>query len=112
MNSLIGKKVKILHPKYDGMTGRVVRDDKGVYTVILDHSDKYYLTNGDDIQIIEENMKTNHVTIDSEKLKQLIKENYKWSDYTLKGKVDIVTNLAHFENDKEILEFLEYMEED
>ena len=47
----------------------------------------------------------------TEKLKELIKENYKWNDYTLQGKIDIVTSLAYFENDKELLKFLEYMEE-
>jgi len=63
------------------------------------------------IETIEENTQTRHVTISTEKLKELIKENYKWNDYTLQGKIDIVTNLAYFENDKELLEFLEYMEE-
>lgn len=54
---------------------------------------------------------THHVTIQTDKLKELIRENYKWNDYTIKGKIEIVTNLAYFENDKELLEFLLYMEE-
>ena len=65
-----------------------------------------------DKQIIKENIQTHNVTISTEKLKQLIKENYKYNDYTLQGKIEIVTKLAYFENDKEILEFLRYMEED
>ena len=63
-------------------------------------------------QKVEKNVQTHNVTISTEKLKQLIKENYKYNDYTLQGKIEIVTNLAYFENDKEILEFLRYMEED
>ena len=65
-----------------------------------------------DKQIAEKNIHTHNVTISTEKLKQLIKENYKYNDYTLQGKIEIVTKLAYFENDKEILEFLRYMEED
>lgn len=53
---------------------------------------------------------THHVTIQTEKLKELIQEHYKWNQYTLKGKIDIVTSLAYFNNDKEILEFLMFME--
>lgn len=75
---------------------------------------EYYIATNDGftiIETIEDNTQTSHVTISTEKLKELIKENYKWNDYTLQGKIDIVTNLAYFENDKELLEFLEYMEE-
>ena len=54
---------------------------------------------------------THHVIISTEKLKELIKKNYKWNDYTLQGKISIVTKLAYFDNDKEILEFIEFMEE-
>lgn len=60
----------------------------------------------------EKNVTVHHVTISTEKLKELIKNHYGWSDYSLKGKIDIVTELAHFENDKELLKFLEYMEEE
>lgn len=59
----------------------------------------------------EKNITTNHVTISTEKLKELIRNHYKWSDYTLRGKIDIVTNLAYFEDDKELLEFLIFMED-
>ena len=62
-------------------------------------------------QKVEKNVQTHNVTISTEKLKQLIKENYKYNDYTLQGKIEIVTKLAYFENDKDILEFLIYMEE-
>ncbi len=62
-------------------------------------------------QVAEKNVQTHNVTINTEKLKQLIKENYKYNDYTLQGKIEIVTKLAYFENDKEILEFLRYMED-
>lgn len=57
-------------------------------------------------------MMTRHVIISTEKLKELIKENYKWSDYNILGKINIATKLAHFDNDKELLEFLQYMEEE
>ena len=85
-----------------------------MYKIKLDGNKKierHYLANRDQLQVIEENTKIDHVTISTEKLKQLINENYKYNDYTLKGKVEIVTNIAHFENDKDILEFLIYMEE-
>lgn len=59
----------------------------------------------------EMNTTTHHITIDTENLKELIKNHYKWSDYTLIGKIGVVTGLAHFKNDKELLEFLIFMEE-
>ncbi len=52
-----------------------------------------------------------NVTIETDKLKELIKEHYKWNQYNIYGKINIVTDLAHFENDKELLEFLIYMED-
>lgn len=75
--------------------------------------DEYYICNNcKEKEKIEKNITTHHVTISTEKLKELIRNHYKWSDYTLRGKIDIVTNLAYFEDDKELLEFLIFMEED
>lgn len=60
----------------------------------------------------ENNTTTHHVTIHTDKLRELIREHYRWNDYTLQGKIEIVTSLAYFDNDKELLEFLIFMEED
>lgn len=111
---IIGKRVKVKHPEFDGVTGVVVEKIRDEYKIELDNKVggiEYYIATEDGFTIIEGNTTTHHVTIKPEKLKELIKENYKWNDYTLKGKIDIVTSLAYFENDKELLEFLEFMEE-
>ncbi len=111
---IIGKKVKVIHPEFDGITGIVVEKINDKYKIELDNKTtgcEFYIATADGFTVIEENITTHHVIIRTEKLKQLIKENYEWNDYTLKGKIDIVTRLAYFENDKELLEFLEYMEE-
>ena len=116
-DNIIGKRVKILHKRYDGITGKVVEKRNNEYKIKLDNKIggcEYYIATDDGfttIETIEENAQTRHVTISTEKLKELIKENYKWNDYTLQGKIDIVTSLAYFENDKELLKFLEYIEE-
>lgn len=52
-----------------------------------------------------------HVTIEAEKLKEVIKNHYSWNQYNIYGKIDVVTDLVHFKNDKELLEFLIYMED-
>ena len=112
--NIIGARVKILDYYRDGLRGVVVSEKDNMYTIKLDSRseiEKYYLASRDQIEVVEEKTKTAHVTITTEKLRQLIKENYKWNNYTLKDKVNIVTNFAYFENDKEILEFLIYMEE-
>lgn len=111
---IIGKRVKVKHLEFDGITGTIVEKRNNVYKIKLDNKigdSEYYIATGDVLTIIEENTQTRHITISTEKLKELIKENYKWKDYTLQGKIDIVTSLAYFENDRELLEFLEYMEE-
>ncbi len=111
---IIGKRVKVKHPEFDGITGVVVEKINNEYKIELDNKIggcEYYIATDGGFIVIDENTTTHHVTIKTEKLKELIKENYKWNDYTLKGKIDIVTRLAYFENDKELLEFLEYMEE-
>ena len=59
----------------------------------------------------EKDITTHHVTIKTEKLRELIREHYNWNDYTLNGKIEIVTSLAYFDNDKELLEFLIFMED-
>lgn len=113
--SIVGKKVKLLEKKYDGITGIIVEELKNQYKIKLDNKIggcEYYIAPKDGFTEIEENVQIRHVTIRTEKLKQIINDNYKWNDYTLQGKINIVTSLAYFENDKELLEFLEYMEED
>ena len=59
----------------------------------------------------EMNTITHHVVIETDKLKQLIIDNYEWDKFTLHKKIEIAIKLAYFENDKELLEFLLYMEE-
>lgn len=64
----------------------------------------------------DKNITTHHVTIKTEKLRELICEHYKWNEYTLTGKIEIVTSLAYFNNayfnnDRELLEFLIFMED-
>lgn len=59
----------------------------------------------------DKNITTHHVTIKTEKLRELIREHYKWNEYTLTGKIEIVTSLAYFDNDRELLEFLIFMED-
>ena len=54
---------------------------------------------------------TNHVMIETSKLKQLIIDNSEWDKFTLHKKIEIAIKLAYFENDKELLGFLIYMEE-
>lgn len=110
----IGDKVKILHKTYDGVTGMIVEINQDSYKIKLDHrigASEFYVSKGQDLILIEKNVKTHHVTISTEKLKELIKNNYKWSNYTVNGKIDIVTSFAYFDNDKELWEFLEYMED-
>ena len=115
--NIVGKRVKVLDKKHDGITGTVVEELENQYKIKLDNKIasiqgcEYCIVRKDELIIIEENAQIRHVTIRTEKLKELIIENYKWDNYTLKGKIDIVTKLAYFENDKELLEFLEYMEE-
>ena len=63
----------------------------------------------------KENQKytTHHVTAPVEKIKELILTNHKgYMRLKLKDKVTIVKYFAKFENDTELLEFLEYMEEE
>lgn len=56
---------------------------------------------------------TRHVVAPVEKVKELILENHKgYMRLRLKDKVTIVKYFAKFENDTQLLEFLEYMEED
>lgn len=115
--NIVGKRVKVLDKKHDGITGTVVEELENQYKIKLDNKIggcEYYIAPNDGfttIEEIEENAQIRHVTIRTEKLKQLINDNYKWDNYTLQGKINIVTSLAYFENDKELLEFLEYMEE-
>ena len=59
----------------------------------------------------DKNITTHHVTIKTEKLRELIREHYNWNEYTLIGKIEIVTSLAYFDNDRELLEFLIFMED-
>lgn len=59
----------------------------------------------------DKNITTHHTTIKKEKLRELIHEHYKWNEYTLTDKIEIVTSLAYFDNDRELLEFLIFMED-
>lgn len=60
----------------------------------------------------EMNKTTHHVTIDTEKLKELILINHKgYKNLKLKDKITIVKYFAYFENDTQLLEFLIFMEE-
>lgn len=55
---------------------------------------------------------THHVTIETEKLKQLILENNNYyRNLSLKTKITLVKQYAKFDNDTDLLEFLEFMEE-
>ena len=54
---------------------------------------------------------THHITIETEKLKQLILENHSnYINYVLKDKIKTVKGYAKFNNDTDLLEFLEFME--
>jgi len=80
--NIIGKKVKILHKKYDRITGTVVEKRNNEYKIKLDNKIggcEYYIATDDGfttIETIEENTQTRHVTISTEKLKELINQNY------------------------------------
>lgn len=55
---------------------------------------------------------THHVTIETEKLKQLILENNNYyRNLSLKTKITLVKQYAEFDNDTDLLEFLIFMEE-
>ena len=109
----LGNKVRIINGKLKGNTGKIIEKVGDGYKIELDEEIegcKYYIALEDEFEEIEENVTTHHVTITTERLKELIKNNYKWNDYNLQGKIDIVTHLVYFENDRELLEFLLYME--
>ena len=110
----LGNKVKIIDGVVKGNTGKIIEKVGDGYKIELDEEMegcKYYVALEDEFEEIEENVTTHHVTITTERLKELIKNNYKWNDYNLQGKIDIVTHLVYFENDRELLEFLLYMED-
>lgn len=110
----LGNKVRIINGKLKGNTGKIIEKVGDGYKIELDEEIegcKYYIALEDEFEEIEENVTTHHVTITTERLKELIKNNYKWNDYNLQGKIDIVTHLVYFENDRELLEFLLYMED-
>lgn len=63
-------------------------------------------------QIKERKVTEHHIKIRIEKLKELILENHiNYDTLKLKDKKAIATRYAYFETDKDLLEFLEYMEE-
>lgn len=107
-------KVRIINGKLKGNTGKIIEKVGDGYKIELDEEIegcKYYIALEDEFEEIEENVTTHHVTITTERLRELIRNNYKWNDYNLQGKIDIVTHLVYFENDRELLEFLLYMED-
>lgn len=62
--------------------------------------------------IKEDENRIHHVVAPIEKIRELILENHKgYMNLRLKEKIIIVKHFAKFENDTELLEFLEYMEE-
>ena len=62
---------------------------------------------------IQNQVITNHVVAPVEKIRELILVNHKgYMRLKLKDKITIVKYFAKFENDTQLLEFLEYMEED
>lgn len=110
----LGNKVKIICGKAKGNIGRIIEEVGDGYKIELDEEIegcKYYIALEEEMEEIKENVTMHHVTITTEKLKELIKNNYKWDDYNLQGKIKVVTHLVYFENDRELLEFLLYMEE-
>ena len=110
----LGNKVKIIDGIAKGNTGKIIERVGEGYKIELDEEIegcKYYVAIENEFEEIKENVTTtHHITITTERLKELIKNNYKWNDYTLQGKIDIVTHFAYFEDDRELLEFLLYME--
>ena len=60
----------------------------------------------------KEGITTHHVTIETDKLKELILENNNYyRNLSLKTKITLVKQYAKFDNDTDLLEFLEFMEE-
>lgn len=63
-------------------------------------------------EIYKKGVTTHHITIETEKLKELIVEKHSnYINYVLKDKIKTVKRYAKFDNDTDLLEFLEFMEE-
>ncbi len=63
-------------------------------------------------EIYKKGVIAEHITIETDKLKELILENHSnYMNVPLKTKAKIVSKYAEFDNDTELLEFLEFMEE-
>lgn len=115
MEELINKRVRIIskqNPEFEGVKGTIVEKvDNMYYKIKLDQEMDgclYYVAQREDFEIIEEH----HVVAPFDKVKELILENHKgYMKLRLKDKITIVKYFAHFDNDSELLEFLEYMEE-
>lgn len=70
--------------------------------------DKQYAKNYE-----SENKTTRNVVAPVEKIKELILANHpRYKNLKLKDKKTIVNHFAYFEDDTELLDFLEYMDED
>ena len=112
----IRDKVRVLCKDRDGVTGIIVKilEDNTTYLVKLDHKiggRETCVARGDELILIEKGYTTHHVSISTEKLKELINNNYHWNEHTPQAKLEIVTKFAYFEKDKDIWEFLKYMED-
>ena len=82
--------------------------------IIKDEEQKNkYCNNKTAFEIYKKGVITEHITIETDNLKELILETHKdyWHDYTLKAKIKAVTRYAEFDNDRELLNFLKFMEE-
>lgn len=63
-------------------------------------------------EIYKKGVTTHHVTIETDKLKELILENNNYyRNLSLKTKITLVKQYAEFDNDTDLLKFLELMEE-
>lgn len=63
-------------------------------------------------EIYKKGVITHHITIETDKLKELILENHSnYMNVPLKTKAKIVSKYAEFDNDTDLLKFLEFMEE-
>lgn len=64
-------------------------------------------------EIYKKGVITHHVTIETEKLKELILENNNYyRNLSLKTKITLIKQYAKFDNDTDLLEFLTFMEEE
>lgn len=61
-------------------------------------------------EMYKKGVTTHHITIETDKIKELILEKHYYVTYTSKKKIALVKQYAEFDNDTELLEFLKFME--